>query len=111
MNLAKELNNLKAKAAALEAKIAREKRKKLLRLPKLAGLSSVAELIAALQDVSGKGRGQRRSGKRIRLDPQVKAKLIAEAIKPGADRRALAKKYGANLNSLRVWAAQAKHQK
>ena len=110
MNLNTRLEQLKAKAAELEAKIERDTARKLRRLPRLAGYATIHELIIALQRFERRGttKSGRRSGKRIRLSKEVKTKLIAEALKPGADKRALAKKYGANLNSLRVWVAFAK---
>jgi transposase-like protein len=111
MNLNTRLEQLKAKAAVLEAKIERDTARKLSRLPRLGGYATIHELIIALQRFERRGTtksGRRSSGKRIHLPSEVKEKLIAEALKPGADKRALAKKYGANLNSLRVWVAFAK---
>ncbi len=118
MNLRAQLKSIEAKANALKAKIAEEARvakqreKKLRKLPSLVGLGSVRELIRALKKLDGGTvKARRKVGKRVRLDPAVKARMIAEAMKEGANRKAIAKKYGSNLNSLNVWVGRAKKQK
>lgn len=103
----KQLQAAKAKVAALEQSIVKERSQKLAKLPAQLGFDSVEDLIAALKEVSGGGKGGKaakagkpgKRAKRAKITPEVKDK-VKEAVKAGKTGAAIAKDLGISLPSV-----------
>ncbi len=108
----KELEAARAKVAALEAELSKERLQKLAALPKEFGFDNVDDFISALREAAGSRRGRRRArsakaastsgkrrGKRAKITPEVKDKVKAavQANKTGAQ---IAKELGISVPSV-----------
>ncbi len=107
----KELEAARAKVAALEAELSKERQQKLAGLPKEYGFDNVEDFIRALREAGGIRRGRRRGrpakavpggkrrGKRAKITPEVKEKVKAavQANKTGAQ---IAKELGISVPSV-----------
>jgi len=91
----KELENYKNKIAELEAAIEAERREKLATLHETVGLTSVEELIEALQSLGASGK----RGKRTRITPAMKEQ-IGKALKDGEKGSAVARKFGVSVPTI-----------
>ncbi|MFT3870067.1 MAG: helix-turn-helix domain-containing protein [Nibricoccus sp.] len=103
----KQLQAARAKVAALEQSIAKERTQKLAKLPAQLGFDSVADLIDALKQVAGgrkagksvkAGKSGKRA-KRAKITPEVKDK-VKEAVKAGKTGAVIAKDLGISLPSV-----------
>jgi len=103
----KQLQAAKAKVAALEQSIVKERSSKLSKLPAQLGFASVADLIDALKQVAGgrkagkvakAGKAGKRA-KRAKITPEVKDK-VKDAVKAGKTGAAIAKDLGISLPSV-----------
>ncbi len=93
----KEIENYKAKIAALEKEIAAERAAKLASLHLEVGLDSTEALIKVLKGLSKAPPPKK--GKRTRLTPGIK-KNIANAIKAGLKGTQAARKYGVSVPTI-----------
>ena len=105
----KELQAAKAKVAALEQSLLKERRQKLANLPAELGFDDMSALIDALREAGGKRRGRPagvskapgRKGRRRRakITPEVKAS-VKSAVNAGKTGAQIAKELGISVPSV-----------
>ena len=100
-NKIKEIAAYKAKIAALEKAVAAEQLKKLSGLHKEVGLTSTADLIAALQGLKKSSRksAPKRKGKRARITAAIKAE-VGKAVKAGKKGAEIASQFSISIPSI-----------